>query len=416
MAENKNGEDLLMESLTRAMGKEYPDRSLDPITLIPLISGIFQIFQGCRSEARMTRQIKRGSAVVKSSLAEQFQSKGHSPEKAFAMAESMAEDCKSLKKKEIKALIEEAQDYPVVKPVPPTNFWSGVGGILLFISILTLGGASEAQAQDETTFWTAIKQQESRINAHDVEINEIRKDVSEINEKLSLLIEGQKETVSQAVGNEQEHKEVSVSTNDFVIKSPTSTKWTQSELDQWVRARYSPNSRLYSAVMARGHENQVWNHLIQGASDHAPFDSSQVSGLERWVAMALHDASHAGKISPNKPQGEAIQAKQAVSGEPVASSLSGSIPTTSRGSWLYWSHGGRNWNNQGWGIREGQIYGQGANRFQYRSGSMYPLGASSASQSFGLVQRQYVSNNTQPLKVFNWAASGGNCWNGQCNR
>ena len=415
MAENKNGEELLTESLTKALSQEYPDRAFDPISLIPLISGIFQIFQNCRSESSMVRQIKRGSVVVKSSLTDQFVKRGHSQEKAFAMAESMAEDCKKMKKKEIKALIEEAQDYPVVKPVPPTNFWSGVGGILLFISILTLGGVSEAQGQEETNFWTAIKQQESRINAHDVEINEIRKDVSKINRKLSLLIEGQKEYSPSP--QEAEHKEISESTNDLVFKSPTSTKWTQAELDQWVRSRYSPNSRLNTAEMARGHENQVWDHLIQGAPDHAAFDSSQVSGLERWVALALHDASHAGKISPNKPQGASIQVKQTASREPVSSCIAGGIPTTSRGSWLYWSHGGRNWNNQGWGIREGQTYGQGANRYQYRGGFMFPLGASTASaQSFGLVQRQPIRNTVQPLRVFNWGASGGNCWNGQCNR
>lgn len=73
----------------------------------------------------------------------------------------------------------------------------------------------------------------------------------------------------------------------------TSNRYTRSELDAWVRARYTPSTPLRSGVMARGYENQVWNHLVQHG-----FTSAQVTGLEYWVASALHDARHGGRISP----------------------------------------------------------------------------------------------------------------------
>lgn len=72
-----------------------------------------------------------------------------------------------------------------------------------------------------------------------------------------------------------------------------SGRWTRAELESWIRQRYTPSTPLRYGVMARGAEGQVWRHLI----DHG-FSSSQVNGLEYWVAAALHDAAHGGRISP----------------------------------------------------------------------------------------------------------------------
>lgn len=73
-------------------------------------------------------------------------------------------------------------------------------------------------------------------------------------------------------------------------QSTSGQRFTRSELDTWVRANYTRSTEL-STGMVRNSE--VWSHLVSH-----DFTSGQVNGLDQWVALALHDAVHAGKISP----------------------------------------------------------------------------------------------------------------------
>ena len=53
-----------------------------------------------------------------------------------------------------------------------------------------------------------------------------------------------------------------------------------------VRSSYNRNTQLTKAVM--GDNSDVYSHLY---NDHG-FSKEQVMGLEYWVALALHDATH----------------------------------------------------------------------------------------------------------------------------
>lgn len=71
-----------------------------------------------------------------------------------------------------------------------------------------------------------------------------------------------------------------------IIQSPTVRRWSKSELEEWVRQRYTPTTALMRATVAAG--SSVWAHLTR---DHG-FTSDQINGMQRWIAMALHDAAH----------------------------------------------------------------------------------------------------------------------------
>jgi len=66
------------------------------------------------------------------------------------------------------------------------------------------------------------------------------------------------------------------------------------DLDAWVRKNYTPKTVLKSGVM--GDNNLVLIHLV----DEHKFTPNQVNGLDMWVALALHDAAHAGTIKADE--------------------------------------------------------------------------------------------------------------------
>lgn len=60
----------------------------------------------------------------------------------------------------------------------------------------------------------------------------------------------------------------------------------------------------------------------------------------------------------------------------TASSRSQGYPVTSQGAWAYWTAHGVQWNNQGTGLKENQVYGlPGSYQFVYRQGRMYDYGS-----------------------------------------
>jgi len=70
---------------------------------------------------------------------------------------------------------------------------------------------------------------------------------------------------------------------------------TKSDIESWVRKNYSQSDNLKSDVFPR---NNVWNHLTDGSGGTHVFVSEQISGLELWIALALHDAVHTGRLTP----------------------------------------------------------------------------------------------------------------------
>lgn len=76
------------------------------------------------------------------------------------------------------------------------------------------------------------------------------------------------------------HKSLNPSTTSL------SPRYSVEELDAIVRSSYGPNTPLNKAIMGDG--SDVYIHLYR---DHG-FTKEQVVGLEYWVALALHDATH----------------------------------------------------------------------------------------------------------------------------
>lgn len=99
-----------------------------------------------------------------------------------------------------------------------------------------------------------------------------------------------------------------------------SRRRNKNELDAWVRKHYTPKTVLKSAVM--GDNNLVLIHLV---NEHK-FTPDQVNGLDMWVALALHDAAHAGTIRADEIV--TVTASAAGSGED-----SGITLFTSDGTW-----------------------------------------------------------------------------------
>lgn len=80
-----------------------------------------------------------------------------------------------------------------------------------------------------------------------------------------------------------------------------------------------------------------------------------------------------------------------VQAEPVqnAETPDQGYPVTTRGAWAYWTVQGVQWNNQGTGLKENQIYGlPGSRQFIYRQGRMYDYSPPSSSRAASVPPQQ----------------------------
>lgn len=70
---------------------------------------------------------------------------------------------------------------------------------------------------------------------------------------------------------------------------------TKSDIESWIRRNYSSSDNLKTTVNPA---SNVWNHLVDGTSGTHVFTREQINGLELWIALALHDAVHSGRLTP----------------------------------------------------------------------------------------------------------------------
>ena len=70
---------------------------------------------------------------------------------------------------------------------------------------------------------------------------------------------------------------------------------SKDDLDKWVRSNYTEQTTL---KMGMKDNSEVWNHLTDGTDGTHVFTKEQISGLDLWVALALHDALHSRKVTP----------------------------------------------------------------------------------------------------------------------
>lgn len=86
--------------------------------------------------------------------------------------------------------------------------------------------------------------------------------------------------------------------------STQSGRYSIAELRNWIRSEYQPGTILMADVQPR---SSVWTHL----QDHNHgFTAAQVSGLQHWEAMALHDAHHQERITPFRGSAKAVRARR----------------------------------------------------------------------------------------------------------
>jgi len=87
--------------------------------------------------------------------------------------------------------------------------------------------------------------------------------------------------------------------NDFGRKKSKTeirgSRRTRANIELWIRENYSRSTNLNTDVSPR---SSVWSHLTDGSGGTHIFLSEQISGLELWVALALHDAVHTGRLTP----------------------------------------------------------------------------------------------------------------------
>lgn len=69
--------------------------------------------------------------------------------------------------------------------------------------------------------------------------------------------------------------------------SSQQVRWTTQELRDYVKDNYSQDTPFERGYMAKGHESQVWIHLISHG-----FSLDQVEKLTMREAMCVHDAAH----------------------------------------------------------------------------------------------------------------------------
>jgi len=79
------------------------------------------------------------------------------------------------------------------------------------------------------------------------------------------------------------------------VKANLRVRRSKEDLDKWVRSNYTEKTPL-KTVMNK--DSEVWSHLTDGTGGTHVFSKEQVSGLDLWIGLALHDAVHSGKLTP----------------------------------------------------------------------------------------------------------------------
>lgn len=79
------------------------------------------------------------------------------------------------------------------------------------------------------------------------------------------------------------------------VRANLRVRRSKDDLDKWVRSNYTEQTTL---KMGMEKNADVYVHLTDGTGGTHVFTKEQISGLDLWVALALHDALHSAKISP----------------------------------------------------------------------------------------------------------------------
>ena len=233
---------------------------------------------------------------------------------------------------------------------------------------------------------------EKELESFDARITDIEDNIKTFENRLNKL-ESHLNNEPKSLANspqldDDETKKQSISATQGDLR------YTAAELNKWVRDRYNPNTTLTSGLMAKGQESLVWRHLTD--SNHG-FSNEQVSDLEMWVALALHDASHANLISPIK--NKTVE----------NTSINIRNDSVDEGSKVYkvnnrlqWDYNGKKWSSAVSNPYDGQRFASTTIEWYYENGKMYVADST-------VTQRQTAIS---PMNIL----QQGSCANGNCSR
>jgi hypothetical protein len=260
-------------------------------------------------------------------------------------------------------------------------------GATALVMLCVLGSSLFAEDSKYSNLDIILDQNLQKLNALESKVTGVEYRVESVEKRLSKVEQSLQETAQESI----------VETPVLSTLNPqlSTNYYSRNELDQWVRQRYSRSTPLTHGLMARGQSHLVYQHLVDG--NHG-FKSDQVNGLEKWVALALHDAEHGGLISPQKSSSNTLASYSPPS---IRQGQSG-LPTEQNGNWLYWNVDGVRWSNLGSGVAENRVYSGNGQSWIYHNGRMH----------------QRDSRSTVQPTIVNYAPqyTSGNCANGQCNR
>ncbi len=130
----------------------------------------------------------------------------------------------------------------------------------------------------------AIQSTRSQINAHEQRI-------AELEAEITTLKGGSQSVAENALAS---LAEIELTLPEFNPAS-ISDRYSASELDQWVRSRYRQDSPIRYADISPRTNKWASQHLIEHG-----YTQNQIAGLDYWVKLHLHDATHGGLISPRR--------------------------------------------------------------------------------------------------------------------
>lgn len=154
----------IQEALVAAKVIDAPESgeaAFDPTLWLSFISGVVEIFRGCRNPATAREHIKEGSAVSYRYAVQLAKDEGYKGNERKRVAKELVAKGKTLTDEELDGIQKDAEDLP--QP-PPTagGFWP------MWIAILALLIPAAVYSQEKpTSFWPIDIEQNRRLDDHE---------------------------------------------------------------------------------------------------------------------------------------------------------------------------------------------------------------------------------------------------------
>ncbi len=171
---------------------------------------------------------------------------------------------------------------------------------------------------------------------------------------------------------------------------------TAAAIEAWIHDHYRQGNYNFQNATVDGNP---WNHLMDGSGGDHTWRNWQISGLSDWEARALHDATHAGTITPRtRLESESFYE--------IESDSTAGLPIYWRNDRWEWE-----WDDKTYYSRQmWDGYEDPSGQFRYADGRMLVYQLVTADEPL-LASAAPVVTRPQQSSVY---YSGGGCANGNC--